>query len=99
MKANWDDDTLVPWRGSEPDPVVLEELEVRPAVAGELPRVAALLKEQHYLGSGAPGLVCREWLPLLSIFFLTGSLLGFPAWNRGIPLLPHSTPVDTQAGG
>lgn len=52
MKANWDDDTLVPWRGSEPGTVVLEELEVRPAVAGELPRVAALLKEQHYLGSG-----------------------------------------------
>lgn len=52
MKAHWDDDTLVPWRGSEPGTVVLEALEVRPAVADELPRVAALLKEQHDLGSG-----------------------------------------------
>lgn len=41
-----------PWRGPEPDPVVLSELEVRPALAADMPRVAALLEEQHYLGNG-----------------------------------------------
>jgi len=52
MKAIEQDDTTAPWRGPEPDPVVLRELEVRPALAAEMPRVAALLEEQHYLGGG-----------------------------------------------
>jgi hypothetical protein len=41
-----------PWRGEEPGPVILDELEVRPALPGELGRVAALLDDEHYLGRG-----------------------------------------------
>lgn len=43
-----------PWRGTEPDAVVLGELAVRPALPGEMPRVAALLDAEHYLGAGRP---------------------------------------------
>ena len=43
------EDTTVPWRGAEPDAVVLGELEVRAALPREIERVATLLKEEHYL--------------------------------------------------
>ena len=52
MKAILDDNTMAPWRGTEPGPVVLGELEIRPALPDEMQRVAALLKDQHYLGAG-----------------------------------------------
>lgn len=52
MKAKQIDEVSEPWSGGEPDPVVLGELEVRPVQADELPRVAALLEEEHYLGAG-----------------------------------------------
>lgn len=51
MKTSPDTMTAL-WRGEEPGSVVLSELEVRPALPGELGRVAALLDDQHYLGSG-----------------------------------------------
>jgi len=52
MNALTDDNTMAPWRGTEPGAVVLGELEVRPALPDEMPRVASLLKEEHYLGAG-----------------------------------------------
>lgn len=52
MKAKQIDQRMEPWSGEEPDAVVLGELEVRPVQAAEMPRVAALLEEEHYLGSG-----------------------------------------------
>ena len=52
MKAILDDNTMAPWRGTEPGAVVLGELEVRPALPGEMQRVAALLNDEHYLGAG-----------------------------------------------
>lgn len=52
MKALGDDNTMAPWRGNEPGPVVLDELEVRPALPEELQRVDSLLKDEHYLGAG-----------------------------------------------
>jgi hypothetical protein len=52
MKAIQHDNTMAPWRGSEPGAVVLGELEVRPALPEEMQRVAALLNDQHYLGAG-----------------------------------------------
>jgi hypothetical protein len=50
--TNNDDDMAAPWRGGEPGPVVLDELEVRAALPGEMERVRAALDEEHYLGSG-----------------------------------------------
>jgi len=52
MKANQMDGMLDRWCGGEPDAVVLGELEVRPVQADEMPRVVALLEEEHYLGAG-----------------------------------------------
>jgi hypothetical protein len=52
MKAIQHDNTMAPWRGSEPGAVVLGELEVRPALPDEMQRVATLLNDQHYLGAG-----------------------------------------------
>jgi hypothetical protein len=52
MNALTDDNTMAPWRGTEPGAVVLEELEVRPALPEEMQRVATLLNEEHYLGVG-----------------------------------------------
>jgi hypothetical protein len=54
MKVIQDDVTMAPWRGSEPDAVVLGEMEVRPARPDEMQRVTALLDDQHYLGAGRP---------------------------------------------
>ena len=52
MKAQYDDDMLAPWRGSEPAAVVLNELEIRPAQPDDMQRVDALLDDEHYLGAG-----------------------------------------------
>jgi hypothetical protein len=52
MNAKIDDNTMAPWRGSEPGPVILGELEVRPALPEELPQVTRLLEDEHYLGAG-----------------------------------------------
>jgi len=52
MKAINDDNTMAPWRGTEPGTVVLAELEVRPALPEEMQRVGTLLKDEHYLGAG-----------------------------------------------
>jgi Domain of unknown function (DUF4338) len=52
MKALLDDHTMAPWNGSELGPVVLGELEIRSVLPDEMPRVASLLKDQHYLGAG-----------------------------------------------
>lgn len=52
MNAQYDDDMLAPWRGSEPAAVVLNELEIRPALPGDMPRVSSLLDDEHYLGAG-----------------------------------------------
>jgi len=46
--------TMPPWRGPEPDPVVLGELEVRPALPEEMPRVRELLEDEHDLGAARP---------------------------------------------
>ena len=48
MNVLHEDSTTALWRGSEPDAVVLGELEVRPALPDEMRRVAALLDEEHY---------------------------------------------------
>jgi len=37
---------------TEPGPIFLKELEVRPAEPGEMERVRELLDKDHYLGSG-----------------------------------------------
>ena len=52
MNATNDNPTMAPWRGKEPDAVVLGELEVRPALPEEMERVKAALNDQHYLGAG-----------------------------------------------
>ena len=52
MIANKDNPMLAPWCGNEPSAVILGELEVRPAEAHEMQRVATLLNEEHYLGAG-----------------------------------------------
>ncbi len=52
MKTIQNDETTVPWHGTEPDTVVLGELELRTAQREEMPRVAALLEAEHYLGAG-----------------------------------------------
>ena len=52
MKAQNHAQTTAPWRGKEPDAVILGELEVRPAQPDEMEQVTSLLKEQHYLGAG-----------------------------------------------
>jgi hypothetical protein len=52
MKALFEENTMAPWRGTEPGAVVLGELEIRPALPDEMQRVAALLNEEHYLGAG-----------------------------------------------
>lgn len=53
MKAKYDDEITAPWRGSEPAAVVLNELEIRPALPDDMRRVEALLNDEHYLGAGA----------------------------------------------
>jgi len=45
MNATNDHSTMAPWRGMEPDAVVLGELEVRPALPEEMERVKAVLKQ------------------------------------------------------
>lgn len=40
------------WGAAEPSPELLEELEVRPALPGEMERVRRLLDDEHYLGAG-----------------------------------------------
>jgi hypothetical protein len=52
IKAIFEENSMAPWRGTEPGAVVLGELEVRPALPGEMQRVATLLNEEHYLGAG-----------------------------------------------
>lgn len=52
MKALLDDNSLAPWCGAEPTTLTLSELQVRPALPAEMPRVAALLDDEHYLGAG-----------------------------------------------
>lgn len=52
MKAIPHDNTMTPWRGTEPGPVVLGELEVRSALPDEMQRIATLLDDEHYLGAG-----------------------------------------------
>jgi hypothetical protein len=52
MKALFEENTMAPWRGTEPGAVVLGELEVRPALPDEMQRVATLPNEEHYLGAG-----------------------------------------------
>ena len=51
MITSTDDNTTALWRGSEPDAVVLAELEVRPALPAEMPRVNELLNDEHPLGA------------------------------------------------
>ena len=43
---------MAPWRGTEPDAVVLGELEIRSALPDEMQRITTLLNDEHYLGSG-----------------------------------------------
>lgn len=52
MNIILDDNTMAPWRGSEPGAVVLGELEIRPALPDEMQRVTTLLNGEHYLGAG-----------------------------------------------
>jgi hypothetical protein len=52
MTAIQHDNTKAPWRGNEPDAVVLSELKIRPVLPDEMQRVATLLNDQHYLGAG-----------------------------------------------
>jgi hypothetical protein len=40
------------WGAAEPSPELLKELEVRPALAGEMERVRRFLDDEHYLGAG-----------------------------------------------
>ncbi|NUN52834.1 MAG: DUF4338 domain-containing protein [Planctomycetaceae bacterium] len=40
------------WGAAEPSPELLKELEVRPALPGEMERVRRLLDDEHYLGAG-----------------------------------------------
>ena len=43
---------MTSWRGNEPGPVVLGELEIRSALPDEMQRISALLEGEHYLGAG-----------------------------------------------
>ena len=52
MNAIIGNDMTAPWRGTGPGEVVLGELEVRPALPGEMERVRMCLAREHYLGSG-----------------------------------------------
>lgn len=52
MNASTKDSKTAPWCGEEPGPVILDELEVRPALPDERQRVATFLDEEHYLGRG-----------------------------------------------
>lgn len=52
MTAIQHDNTKAPWRGNEPDAVVLSELKIRPVLPDEMQRVATLLNDEHYLGAG-----------------------------------------------
>ena len=52
MNATIDNNTRLSWSGTEVTTVVLGELEVRPALPGEMERVRSAVDEEHYLGSG-----------------------------------------------
>jgi Domain of unknown function (DUF4338) len=45
-------DTTAPWSGSEPDAVVLGELEIRTALPEEIERVCSALAAEHHLVCG-----------------------------------------------
>ena len=52
MKAILDDNPLAQWRGTEPATLVLDELEIRPALPAEMQRIATSLNHEHSLGAG-----------------------------------------------
>ena len=51
MNTLTDDNTMAPWCDSEPNAVILGELEVRTALPAEMRRVQELLDDEHYLGA------------------------------------------------
>lgn len=52
MDALFNDKTTERWCGTEPGAVILGELQIRPALPDEMPRIIALLDDEHYLGAG-----------------------------------------------
>ena len=55
MKAILDDNPLAPWCGTEPATLVLDELEIRPALPAEMQRIATLLNGIDLPAAYQPG--------------------------------------------